>query len=295
VTRDGHVWVNGIPLEQTAIWRKEKIEGAANLVEILRQHGLSAVSLPLNVVRGDLRATLSQLIADKKVQAIVCDAEEDADLASITQASVKLPVYWVGSAGLAAHLTGAAMLQGRTAIEEVHVNGSIFTVVGSLSAVSREQARVLEQATNIAVHNVAPSVLRAGESGSRWQKLQDALIASVRQNQDVLIMTELDQSSELAQGHALCEALGRVLVPLKNQIGALVATGGETARALLLACDAQALNMVREIEPGVPMSLSIGEREIPVITKAGAFGTSNTLLRCYQTLAELRNNPTRST
>ena len=40
-----------------------------------------------------------------------------------------------------------------------------------------------------------------------------------------------------------------------------------------------ALRLRGEIEPGVPLSVAVGRRPIPVVTKAGAFGTDDTLVR----------------
>jgi 4-hydroxythreonine-4-phosphate dehydrogenase len=66
-------------------------------------------------------------------------------------------------------------------------------------------------------------------------------------------------------------------------------TGGETARAVLGVLGVRFLVPVREVEPGVPLVLAYtrnGER-LPVITKAGAFGVSNTLVRCRTALKNL--------
>ena len=72
-------------------------------------------------------------------------------------------------------------------------------------------------------------------------------------------------------------------------MGALVSTGGETARALLSAMHYRALRLAGEIEPGVPLSIAVGPRALPVITKAGAFGNPDTLLHCHATLLQARN------
>ncbi len=51
-----------------------------------------------------------------------------------------------------------------------------------------------------------------------------------------------------------------------------MSTGGETARAVLQAFGADGLRLVGEIEPGVPLSVTEGAADLPVVTKAGAFG-----------------------
>ncbi|TDG28557.1 hypothetical protein E2C05_20335, partial [Paracraurococcus ruber] len=69
-----------------------------------------------------------------------------------------------------------------------------------------------------------------------------------------------------------------------------VATGGETARALLVAAGVPALRLAGEVEAGVPLAAALGAgpvRGLPVITKAGAFGTEETLARCLEALLAL--------
>ncbi len=68
--------------------------------------------------------------------------------------------------------------------------------------------------------------------------------------------------------------------PLETFRNVTFATGGDTARCLLEALDVEALEPVRELESGVPLSIAIGPRRFPVITKAGAFGTDATMTRC---------------
>jgi uncharacterized protein YgbK (DUF1537 family) len=290
-TRLGKVWVKGVPLEDTEIWANEHMQGDADIVAILRRHGLQAVSVPLAAVRGDLRGELTRLLADPSLQAVVCDAEDDADLARIATASVGLRVYWVGSAGLAAHLPQAAgitRLAGRSPAPVLQVSGAIVAVVGSLSAVSRQQAGQLETQSEMVVLVPPPEVLRAGPADPRWQALQVAVAAALDSGRDLLIRTGLEAHNDLSQGHVLCASLQQLLAPSAAKIGALIATGGETARALLPAFGAYALQLVSEIEAGVPLSMTIGTRTLPVVTKAGAFGSPEALLRCYSALARVR-------
>jgi uncharacterized protein YgbK (DUF1537 family) len=293
-TRLGKVWVKGVPLEETEIWANERMQGDADIVAILRRHGLQAVNVPLATVRADLRSELSRLLADPTLQAVVCDAEDDADLARIAAASVGLRVYWVGSAGLAAHLPQAAGLSGRSGrsghsqAPALQVAGAIVAVVGSLSAVSRQQAEQLEAQSNMVVLVPPPEVLRAGPADARWQILQGAIAAAIDSGKDLMIRTGLEAHNDLSQGHVLCASLQQLLAPSAEKIGALIATGGETARALLPAFGASALQLVSEIEPGVPLSIAIGRRALPVVTKAGAFGSPEALLRCYSALAKAR-------
>lgn len=288
-TQNGRVFVKGVPLEQTEIWVNESITGQADIVTMLRSAGISATNITLAGVRNKLRDEISRLVAGKTVQAIVCDAEEEADLAAIAAASVGLPVYWVGSAGLATHLPQAAGLVGKAASPRLAVSGPIVTVVGSLSAVSRQQAQVLESNADLTVFVPTPVLLRTGETHPLWQSLRDQIGEALSAGRDVMIRTGLEEHNDLTYGHALCESLGSLVLPLAPAIGALIATGGETARALLPTFGTHALQLIKEIEPGVPLSLALGKQQIPVITKAGAFGSPAALLKSYSELARIRS------
>jgi len=60
-------------------------------------------------------------------------------------------------------------------------------------------------------------------------------------------------------------------------IGALVATGGDTAIAILHVLAQSALEVMGDLLPGIPYCrLEIGGRPVWLITKAGGFGTRDT-------------------
>jgi len=77
-----------------------------------------------------------------------------------------------------------------------------------------------------------------------------------------------------------------LVTPHAGRIGGLFATGGETARVVLTGMDITSLRPVAEIERGIPLSIAVGTRPLPVITKAGAFGDARTMLNCRRVLRE---------
>ena len=78
---------------------------------------------------------------------------------------------------------------------------------------------------------------------------------------------------------ALAETIARHFEQNTERIGGLVLTGGETARAVLSRLGIRALRVVGEVETGVPILVAEGSG-LPVVTKAGDFGSPETLLRC---------------
>ncbi|MFP3560373.1 nucleotide-binding domain containing protein, partial [Paraburkholderia sp. SIMBA_049] len=65
-----------------------------------------------------------------------------------------------------------------------------------------------------------------------------------------------------------------------------IATGGETARALLAAAGASALRVVDEIEDGMPLlECRLHGKTLPVVTKAGGFGQPGSIHHAWRRLA----------
>jgi D-threonate/D-erythronate kinase len=77
-----------------------------------------------------------------------------------------------------------------------------------------------------------------------------------------------------------------LIAPHAGRIGGLFATGGETARVVLTGMGITSLRPIAEIERGIPLSIAVGARPLPVITKAGAFGDATTMLNCRRVLRE---------
>ena len=288
-TRDGRVHVNDVPLEATEIWQREKLTGVADIAAMLAQAGVRPVRVGLSLVRAE-QAALQQALesmAQGGANAIVCDAETNQDLGAIATASARMTCrhFWVGSAGLAHHLAPAAGIVATPASPVTIVpGGPVLVAVGSLSAVSRGQARRLAQEPSVASVIVASEALRKGEFHPAWQIAASALETALRSRDDVLLAIDTGDKPDLSEGWALCEALGRLVLPFAGRLGAVVATGGETARALLTAMGAAGLRLAYEIEPGVVQSTTEGGRRLPVVTKAGAFGTPETLVHCRAVL-----------
>jgi D-threonate/D-erythronate kinase len=84
------------------------------------------------------------------------------------------------------------------------------------------------------------------------------------------------------------EALARQISGRRDPIGALVLTGGDTARAVLRALEITALRVLGEVETGVPILITEDPRSLPVVTKAGDFGNRETLVRCRAALKRNR-------
>ena len=292
-TRQGRLLVNGTPLEETEIWKRGGIAGAADLRALLAAAGLRTELAGLDLIRrGDaaVRAAVADWL-DEGVEALACDAETEEDLATLARATataaVRRRVFWVGSAGLARHLPDALGLARGNAMPVPAVPNPldpVLTIVGSLSGVARAQAQELARVPGVRSMTIDPQVLRLGPGTAQWGRAEHELREALDSGDDLVLTTGGGEAPDLREGHALAVALGRLVHEQAPRIGGLVISGGETARAVLAALGIGAIRLLGEVEPGVPLGLAEGVSTIPLITKAGAFGAPDTLVRCRERL-----------
>jgi uncharacterized protein YgbK (DUF1537 family) len=88
---------------------------------------------------------------------------------------------------------------------------------------------------------------------------------------------------------ALAQATGALAAT--STPGAVILTGGQTARLVCQHIGAVGVRLVGELEPGVPVGSLIGGLwdGVPVITKAGGFGSPSTLLDAARAFGVLSN------
>jgi uncharacterized protein YgbK (DUF1537 family) len=284
VTRDGLVLVNGVPLEATEVWRDAGMQEPPQLVAMLRVAGVHASAVRLADVRAGTEPLARELaqLATGDVDALVCDAEEERDLRAIADAASRIerPVVWAGSAGLAHHLPAALALRPSAAsrAEPARGGGPILILVGSRSSVAREQAGRVAGEAGVTRVELDPHALLEGAP-------TEAVGRGLAEGDVVAVVGTTQVGSERALD--LAAAVGRVAGAHGARLGGLVATGGDIARAAFGALGATGLHLVGEVEAGVPLGVTDSARPLPVVTKAGAFGSPETLSRCRAALKKL--------
>ena len=219
---------------------------------------------------------------------VASDATEDAHLKSLVE-TVPDPaqVLWIGSAGLVKALGGAypgprigEALSGKTA-----PGNGVLIVVGSMNEVSREQLRRLGEEPGVEVVAISAAALATGEGDA----IESALRAAGECLSDGKSVALSSTDEELPEGGAehVVDALSEVVAGLFEEglFGSLVLTGGDTAVHVSRGLGARGIMLEGEIEPGVATGTLIGPQPYRVITKAGGFGNSETLLHALHTLA----------
>jgi uncharacterized protein YgbK (DUF1537 family) len=265
-TVNGSIHVSGLPLRRQG--------RTARLAEMLGGEGFTSAELPRPRSPKDVITALEHAWREG-LNAIVVDAETDDDLAAIATGSFNAGPrsFLVGSGGLARHLSGAiaapeadptSRARARTAL-----TGPAVFIVGSRSATATRQRQALVAA---GVHPVPVGDPPASDC-------VPILREQLERARHVVLYPDPAIPFQPARAGHMARALAMPVAAVLDAVGVVVATGGETARALLDLSGVHRLSVEEELEPGLVLSRS-EQRKFTIITKAGAFGDANMLVRC---------------
>jgi D-threonate/D-erythronate kinase len=189
------------------------------------------------------------------------DAVDDGDLDRVVAAGRMLPgpVLWCGSAGL------AGALAGRRDAPLPALTGPKLALIGSDHPVSRRQ--------------LDASPARVTLHGAGDTENVAALLAQGAAAVDVAIPTGLSRLAAARHMIGAFDALVRAL----PRPGAAIIAGGGTLRGLCDAIGCAGLQVIGELEPGVPVSIMQGGvwDGQHVVSKSGAFGREDFLARLF--------------
>jgi 4-hydroxythreonine-4-phosphate dehydrogenase len=224
---------------RTTVGGRQLVDGeeVGNLLEVLRGQSSREV---IHVRDGAL----------DRPGVLVCDAEDDDDLARIAGAGPAGAV-WAGSAGLAGALF-RGLEPGGGAPPAAAPGGPALVVVGTRAAAAQLEV-LLGRAGVIGI----PAGPRAAEEAH----------AALARGEDAVVYGEA--------------AAGIDFTRAAEHAAGLVLTGGETARAVCDRVGVTAIELIREIEPGVPLGRA---GDLGIVTKAGAFGGPLTLCRAVDAI-----------
>lgn len=308
-TLDGRQYLHGVPVNETEAGRDPKTPVTTAVIKDLlaSQSRRPVANVPLAQLRAAGAAEHVRALVDSGASLLVCDAVEEEDLRRVAAAGRELGVMplWVGSAGLADVLPGTlglAPTRGAVEIAAEPAGGPVLLVVGSVSSVSRRQLyKVLGRhgVTGIEVDTVKLVSGGAARDGEVARCVTEGF-AALQDGQDVAIYTSVADAA-IARSQAVARKQGLTAQAASEQVaaglgmiaggicremlpGGLVLTGGDTALAVCQALGVTGIDLIREVEPGIPLGRLVGPRPYAAVTKAGAFGSEQALVLAMDTL-----------
>ena len=239
------------------------------------------------------------MVADG-VELVVIDIAEQEDLQRLCLglSNSNLKVVFVGSTGLAEYVPLAFSINSvSTAMnEEYSVDPRpALALVGSASETTRKQLQYAQTGNQLKIIQLDPThVIQNGQTAAaELEKTESSLRALLASGHDaaLVVNSSRDEIAETQQLGArlnlsasqvaqrivdwLAQAGSRLVS--EGRISGIVATGGDTANALCNALGTQALEILGEVEAGIPIMRLLGSQSLPLVTKAGGFGSPEAL------------------
>jgi uncharacterized protein YgbK (DUF1537 family) len=228
----------------------------------------------------------------------VLDCISDADLVNVCEAVADLPLI-SGSSAPGMKLPAIWRDRGwwNPQVNELHLAGrpgcGFLIVAGSCSPATASQNQWLErQGARTCVLN--PLELLAGQCRVPLLPRGSTLLlrtASTRDDIEAVGKWAADAGVGVSEaGLRIAYALARITLQLVEEAppAGLIVAGGETAGAICRTLGLGALEVGRNIEPGVPLCRSLGRFQFRVVLKSGNFGSVDFYGRAMEAIARLR-------
>ena len=257
-----------------------------NLVRVLQRQSKSKVGLIASetVAAGEaaVRDAIARLRADG-VRLAIADALTDADLRTLGAACADLALITGGSGvaiGLPENFRRAGLIESNDKAAELPaVDGAALVLAGSASKATNTQ--VAEWVASRPAFRIDPRAL------SRGEPVVDAALAFIDENapQPVLIYATAtpdevkavqQEIGVAAAGKLVEDALAAIAREAKARgVRRFVVAGGETSGAVVQALGVDMLQIGPPIDPGVPVTVTVGETPLALALKSGNFGAGD--------------------
>lgn len=236
-------------------------------------------------------------------QVLVLDAASEEDLRNIARAisHLRQEVIVAGAAGLAAHLPMAWNLK-PVSTNLLNKKRTILLIAGSRNKVTAVQVQRLAEVYPCQVVKVDTEAILTGEPAVEIERvLKDATNRYPGSGLILVAVSSLFQDIEEDKvfnsgSKAIACALGTIASRLLNlrKISALIVTGGDTAVHVCRALEARGINLATDLLPGIPLGYLEGGRGdgLPIVTKAGGFGSPDSLIKVNEFLQQRVNRET---
>jgi uncharacterized protein YgbK (DUF1537 family) len=255
----------------------------ANLVRVLQAQTPSKVGL----LRYDTVATGTDAVRTRidalrqdGVRIAIADAVSDADLVTLGEACADLPLITGGSGvamGLPANFRRRGQLRDGDAAGIPTVAGPAVVLAGSASTATNGQVAAWRDAGRPA-YRLDPLAIARGDdvvgAALTFADRSDPVLIYATSTPDEVRAVQRELGVEKA-GSLVEHALGQIATKLLERgVRRFVVAGGETSGAVVQALGVKALRIGAQIDPGVPMTVTLGSGEtLAVVLKSGNFGS----------------------
>ncbi|MBS4212935.1 four-carbon acid sugar kinase family protein [Bacillus sp. FJAT-49825] len=312
VTTNGYHYVNGVLLEETPIAQDPVCPVTESyLPKLLQEQSKREVTFisisDVQKGKSHLSEKIKDLSSGDSSKIIVVDATTDEELNMIVEAAEILEenFLWVGSAGIAYHLFNTGQREEVLRHQQSDDRLPVLVVAGSVNPVIDRQIQVLKDKYHVEEIVISPEeffyedrrkheIERIVKVGQALLEKGDLVVTTNRERETINRVKDLQQKLGLSNfdvGYTIAESMGVIagqLIDSKPVCGAVL-TGGDIAGATCKVLNGEGIRVIGEVEAGIPYGKLFGGTfdGMPVVTKAGAFGTDQALANALQTITDV--------
>ena len=272
-----------------------------SLVRVLQRQSRGRVGLVPAAIVGRGAAAIGDAFARLRGEGFahaIVDAIADRDLEAIGEAAADFELITGGSGialGLPENFRRRGLLgEGRGADELPAIGGAAAVLSGSCSTATLAQVAYMEK--RAPAFTIDPIAAAEGAAIARqaltWAtpllgRRPILISASAAADRVAMVQQRLGRERAGAMVEAIMAQIAQGLVD--RGVRRLVVAGGETAGAVVQALGVTGLRIGRQIDPGVPWTVSLpadaGEPALALALKSGNFGAPDFFLRAFSVLS----------
>lgn len=301
-TEGGIHYVDGTPVAETEYGEDQKGPTSSSITDCFATVDRPVKSTHLSIIEAGPDSVMSvfrdAIDHHNRTPIVVCDANTDDHLETITDAASEFDALYVGSGALAEHVTvsdDATDAYTRTERSD----GVPLGVVGSVSETTLSQ---LERIPDKAVFELDSVAILLGEDNDETVR---CAVKRLRAGRPAVLTAATDREAvkrtrTAGNEHGLspdeireCVAsgLGEAAIHTVHaaEPSGLFLTGGDVAIAVMRALGATTIRLSGEsVDAGIPIGHFVdgAAAGTPVVTKAGGFGTDVTIINCLETFLQ---------
>ena len=269
----------------------------ANLVRVLQRQTERKIGLLRfdTIARGDAAIkTARSALCEQGVAIAIADAISDSNLYSLGEACADLPLL-TGGSGLALGLPGnfqragllpaaadaarLPALRGRAAV----LSGSCSRATNGQVAHWKTSGRPAYKIDPMALADGEPVVENAIAFAAALPPEEPVLIYATSEPEEVrTVQQRLGVAESGVQVERALASIARLLAD--DGVNKFVVAGGETSGSVVQALGVTALRIGMQIDPGVPWTVSLGDRPVALALKSGNFGAPDFFTKALRLL-----------
>ncbi|WHZ03761.1 four-carbon acid sugar kinase family protein [Neobacillus sp. YX16] len=312
ITKNGNHYVNGVILEETEIAHDPscpvKESYLPKLLQGQSKRGVELISISdVRKGKSHLSEKMNELSSSESSKIIIIDATTDEELKTIVEAAQLLHenFLWVGSAGIAYHLYRTGQSEELLRTTQMGERLPVLVVAGSVNSIIHRQIQDLKVKHNVKEIVISPEeffyedrrkleIERIVKAGQALLDKGDLVVTTNREREAINRVKDLQRKLGLTNfdvGNTIAQAMGIIagqLIESKDICGTVL-TGGDIAGATCKELNGEGIRVIGEVEAGIPYGKLFGGTfdGIPLVTKAGAFGTEQALSKALQTITNV--------